>query len=461
MTFRWAIVDIETTGLNVLHDKITEIAVTILTEEGIESTWHSLINPGISIPGMISRLTGITNSLVKDAPAFSDIANELIDVFSDCVLVAHNARFDYGFLKNAFREADLTFKLPVLCTIKLFKRLYPDLPRYSLKSLAQHFDVINPAAHRAQGDVATVHALLERAQHQYSQDEILEHAKRCYQQAAIPSKLTTDITTFPDSPGVYLFYGAQTDFPIYIGKSVTLRQRILSHFQSDHSNSKEFNIAQQVERIEIIPTAGELSALLLESQLVKEKMPLYNRRLRRKKSIVGFRLNATASYTTVELVRELSDADESHHLYGSYPSQTAAKDNLVEIVKEFKLCSKLCGLEQSKSACFGYQLKRCLGACVGKESIETYNARVLEAFSDLKKATWPFDGSIAIKEQCETNQLTQYLIFNQWRHVATVEHLNEVDNGMQANVTYDMEHYKILSSFLKNKVTAEQIVQLF
>lgn len=458
MTFRWVILDIETTGLNVLHDKITEIAMMVFTEEGIEKTWHSLINPQITIPAQISRLTGINNQLVANAPCFAEIAEEIITTLEDSILVAHNARFDYGFLKNAFKQLHIDLKLPTLCTIKLFKKLYPALTKYSLAALLDHFKIQNSNAHRAQGDVDALYQLLITAIQDHSLDTVQLQAKACYSQSSLPSKLKTNLTDLPESPGVYLFYAAQNNFPLYIGKSVNLRQRVLSHFQADHSNGTDFKLAQQVERVEFIPTAGELSALLLESSLIKEKMPLLNQKLRRRKTMVGFKLNNHNGYLTIAIVREASDT--GNQLYGSFRSTAAAKNHLLVKIKEFKLCAKLCDLDQSTTSCFNYQLRRCNGACINEESNEEYNKRVQQAMDDLRQIEWPYRGYIAIKEECNINQLRQVLVFDHWAHIGTVQTQEELPQFKPQKQVHDFDAHRIIQSYIKNQIAPEQLIQL-
>lgn len=461
MTFRWAIIDLETTGLHILHDKIIEIAVIVFTEKGIEQRWHNLINPERSLPSMIISLTGISNEMLTAAPLFSDISKELMQLLDGCILVAHNARFDFGFLKNAFKNNGMTLKIPVLCTIKLFKKLYPELPKFNLDYLSTFFSVSTPIKHRANEDVQKLFNLLNIAFTEWGLPKILESAKLCYQKiSSLPSRLKTDMTSIPDTSGVYLFYGADDCIPLYIGKSVSLKQRIMSHFHADHSHAKEFSMTQQIERIEIIPTAGELSALLLESRLIKEKMPIYNRRLRRKKITVAFQLKEKEGYLHVEIIRESSDKEDLDGLYGSYRSLTAAKNTLAHMVKEHQLCWKLCGLEKTKGACFSYQLRKCHGACIGQEKPEAYNTRLQHAFTGLKKAIWPFTGSIAIKEKCLINNLTEYMIFNQWRHIRTVDREKDLYTPTKPFSFYDYDAYQILVNYLHQKVKAGQLISL-
>jgi DNA polymerase-3 subunit epsilon len=460
-SFRWAFIDIETTGLHVTHDKITEIAVIIVTQEGVETTWHSLINPNRSIPGPISALTGITQELVINAPLFCEIALELFALLHDCVLVAHNGRFDFGFLKNAFKKEGFSYQTPVLCTIKLMKQLFPALPQYNLAALAQSFTINNPSMHRAQGDVQTLYELINKVFIACTPTTVLAVAKKIHQKSSIPSKLATDIHAFPETAGVYLFYGSNASIPLYIGKSVSLRQRILSHFQGDYAHAKEFTLAQQVERIEIIPTAGELSALLLESELIKEKMPVYNRKLRRKTQIAGFKIREEGAYLAVSIVREHVECDDdlrAHGIHGAFRSIHAAKRTLVSLIKKHNLCPKLCGLEHTNSVCFSFQLKRCFGACIGDELIELYNQRVLEALKEFKEEAWPYQGAIAIKEYCPINNITQFLVFNQWRHLGTMDNEHTLSSWKELpkkSMTHYFDAYKILLSYLKNKSLEE------
>lgn len=465
-SFRWALVDIETTGLHVTQDAITEIAVSILTEQGIESTWHSLIKPTRSIPQAISALTGITNEMVLDAPTFEEIAAQLYDVLEGCVFVAHNARFDYGFIKNAFKNSGITYQAPVLCTVKLLRQLYPGLESYRLASIAQALNVELNRHHRAQSDVHTVHQIIIEMAERHSWPHVLMFAKKLYQKSSIPSKLTTDVSQLPDSPGVYIFYGSKNKLPLYIGKSITLRQRVMSHFSGDYAHAKEFALSQQVTRIEVIPTAGELSALLLESDMIKKHMPIYNRRLRRKTTLAGFKLTEQKGYLTLSIVREQVDEEEQmkqHGIYGAFRSVTVAKRMLLQLIKTYDLCPKLCGVEQGNSSCFSYQLKRCNGACIEEEHFELYNKRLLESLKEYQEEIWPYKGAIAIKEECSVNKITQFTVFHQWRYLGSVanEHaLNQWRKLPELNASHTYDAYKIVLSYLKHKTDKDHIIEL-
>ena len=445
-SFRWALMDIQTTGPHIKHDKITEIAVIIITENGIEKTWHKHFISK-SEPLLISGTEG------SNCFFFEHIAEELILLLQGAVLVAHNGRFEFGFLKNAFKQAGITYQSSVLCSIKLFKALYPRKKNFILNELAVEFGIQPQGSDRALTNLSLLYQILQYIFLEHSLLNVLSTAKIIYKNSSLPSKLKTSINAFPETPGVYLFFSSQSKLPLYIGKSINLRQRILSHFQSDYVTGKEFILSQQVEKVEIIPTSGELSALLLESKLIKENMPIYNRRLRRKKEVVGFKLIIQDAYLSVSICRGKEDGETNTTLLGAFRSMHAAKVALQEIVKEFDLCPKLCGMEMAQKACFSFQLKRCKGACIGVEAVDSYNRRVEDAFKKYHLKTWPFKNAIAIKEYCTIQKVTKFLIFNQWRYLGSVEQEEELKTWYllkENNITH-YDTYKILQSFLKHK----------
>lgn len=468
VSFRWALVDIETTGLHVTYDEIIEIAVTIFTHESIERKWHSLVKPRRGIPDAISALTGITNEMVKDAPSFGDIAEQLLELLHERVFVAHNARFDFGFIKNAFKKVGLSYQAPVLCTIKLLKQMHPKLEHYNLQSIAQLFKLTQPIDHQAQADVETLYEIIQYLSMHYSWDLVLKQAKKIYQKSSIPAKLTTNISDLPNSPGVYIFYGDKNDLPLYIGKSITMRQRVLSHFSGDYLHPKEFSLSQQVTRVEVIPTAGELSALLLESELIKKHLPVYNRKLRRKKTLTGFKLMEQNGYIQISIVREEVDEEDllkTDGIYGAFSSMVAVKRTLLQLIKTHELCPKLCGMERGNGACFSYQLKKCLGACILEEPSQTYNKRLMLALEEYREKEWPYKGAIAIKEYCSVNNMSHFILINQWRYLGTIaeeKHLNQwaefLNESTEHIHTYDT--YRIIYSYLNDNGAKKQLIEL-
>src|SRR5687767_85339 len=148
-----AIVDLETTGTDPAADRVTEIAVLEVDGFGVSGEWSTLVNPGGGgIPSPIQALTGITNDMVASAPRFAELAGELYERLEGRVFVAHNARFDYGFLRREFDRAGIKFSAKTLCTVRLSRRLYPGEPHHNLDSVIARHGIECRARHRAAGD---------------------------------------------------------------------------------------------------------------------------------------------------------------------------------------------------------------------------------------------------------------------------------------------------------------------
>ncbi|MBP7927928.1 GIY-YIG nuclease family protein, partial [Patescibacteria group bacterium] len=257
------------------------------------------------------------------------------------------------------------------------------------------------------------------------------------------------LDALPESPGVYIFYG-DTDIPLYIGKSVNIKNRVLSHFSAASLSSTELKIASQVKRVETVTTEGELGALLRESKLIKQMQPVYNRRLRGATKLVylGYKLN-DAGYK--EAVTFTSPPQE---VLGIFKSLKQAKETLMELSEKHNLCKKLLNLEKPTSSCFGYQLEKCKGACVGKETPVMHNLRFDMAFVQTKLKSWPFDGAVMISEGN-----SKFLVDN-WQYCELQE--DNVDLVMEVGTgdVFDLDTYKILSSYIYSAKKQKNIVVL-
>ncbi|QDP73700.1 hypothetical protein FOG18_13645 (plasmid) [Legionella israelensis] len=449
-----AIVDIETTGVRILQDSIIEIAIKIIDDSEIRTSWHSLIKPPHPIPQSIQALTGITNEDVKHAPDFEELAPGLYELLSNKLFIAHNANFDYAFLQNAFKRTNLQFKATVLCTLKLSGKLYPEFNKHHLDALIKRHELKINQRHSAMEDVNAVHQFIEHCSVAFGNEKLNRQVKEIIQKPNLPSHLKTDINRIPDTPGVYLFYENTSKNPIYIGKSIHLKTRILSHFNEIKSNNKEFKICQRVKYIEWIETAGELSALLLESKLIKENMPIYNHRLRKVKQLSGFQLIHTNDYLQIKIVHlDEHSLLKNEDIYGAFKSKRQAESVLHELVRTHALCPKLCHLEKNQASCFAFQLKRCFGACIQLENPKTYNQRVEQSLSAFKKQIWPFTGPIAIKEFCHVNQKMAFHVIDQWRYLGSSEHPENMKQLISQNCgkSLCLDEMNIIQGFILNK----------
>jgi DNA polymerase-3 subunit epsilon len=443
-----AIVDLETTGAHPAWDRITEIAVIEVAGGDVASEWSTLVNPGTSIPAPIQALTGITNEMVEDAPSFEELAAGLYERLDGRVFVAHNARFDYGFLRRSFERAGLLFQARTLCTVRLSRRLYPGHARHNLDSLIERHSLHCEARHRALGDARAVWQFLCVAAEQYGADVMQTAARQISRMPSLPSHIEREmLDAVPDSPGVYLFYGEQGK-PLYIGKSVAMRSRVLQHFTADLHSAREAQIARELRRIEWRRTSGELGALLLESRLVKELLPVFNRQLRRANELCGFFF--ASGRLKLAGHDEITSATLSQ-LCGVFRSKRSAMQALRGMADEHRLCLRALGFESpGKGACFRHQIKRCAGACAGKEDLHVHHARAAAALAGLKTAAWPWRGPIGIVEEDREREAADVHVVNNWCLLGTAQTENDVGDLLQgtARARFDLDQYKILARHL-------------
>jgi DNA polymerase-3 subunit epsilon len=449
----YVLLDLETTGGNPVHDRITEIAA-VRVEQGVEvARWSSLVNPGVHVSSFIERLTGISNAMVANAPHFAEVAPELLALLDGAVLVAHNVRFDHGFLLNELSRLDVALRVNTLCTVRLSRRLYPQFKGHGLDAIMQRHGLTSAARHRAMGDVEVMQSWLTLAQAELGADHVADHAQSLLQgSAALPPQLDTNIADIPDSPGVYLFYGDSAR-PLYIGKSVKLRSRVMSHFQAAGRNAREMRIAQEIRRIEWIKTAGELGALLLEARLVKARQPVHNRQLRREGELCAWRLEANPnSRPLLTLVRgsELAP-DQFGALYGPYRSKSQAQSQLRELAETQSLCLQALGLESGKGRWFGPPLGRCKGVCCGEEAPERHHLRLQLALAGNKLQVWPFAGKVGLREHNAHTGRTDIHLFDQWCHLATVHSDEDLQDALHSRtepLTFNLDTYRLALKYL-------------
>ncbi|HSD60240.1 MAG TPA: exonuclease domain-containing protein, partial [Burkholderiales bacterium] len=250
--------DLETTGASASHDRITEIGMLEVERGRLLREWSSLVNPETLIPPAIEALTGISNDMVRDAPTFAELAPELLERLEGKLLVAHNARFDYGFLRNEFRRLGMRYQSRVLCTVKLSRRLYPDHHRHNLDSLIERHGIICSGRHRALGDARVLWEFVQKSRDQVGGEQMEQVLEDLMRAPAVPAGLAPEVMDdVPEGPGVYIFYG-DNDVPLYVGKSVNLRSRVLGHFSADTRIAKDMRLSQQVRRLDWVETVGEL-----------------------------------------------------------------------------------------------------------------------------------------------------------------------------------------------------------
>jgi DNA polymerase-3 subunit epsilon len=434
-------VDLETTGATGTSDRITEIGIIEVDAAGARE-WSTLVNPETRISSFIERLTGISNAMVAQAPTFAEIAAEVLERLQGRLFVAHNARFDYGFLKSEFRRAGHDFRATVLCTVKLSRRLFPQHHRHNLDALIERHGLDVSQRHRALGDARLIHQFWRQAEEGVAAEEFEAALAALLARPSLPEHLDAAIIEdLPEGPGVYLFYG-ENQLPLYVGKSKDIRKRVLSHFAADHASSKEMALAQQVRRIDWIETAGDIGAQLLEADMIKKLQPIHNRRLRRNEELCAWRLDEIDHGGKPQLVFAAeADFGSAGPLYGPFKSAREAQTALRDIADAHGLCHALLGLEKVAPGrpCFSHQLHNCRGACVGGETATAHQARLLAALGRLRMTDWPFAGPAMLREGEEAH------LVDRWCYLGTARSEGEVRDIVEsAQPRFDRDTYRLL-----------------
>lgn len=447
--------DLETTGTSPLKDRITEIAL-VRFDHGVETArWQTLVNPGMPIPAFIQSLTGIDDAMVQHAPSFADVAGQLLAFLEGTVLAAHNVRFDHGFLKAELKRMGITLQQKVLCTVKLSRLLYPQHFSHGIDAIVARHHIEGLARHRAMGDVEAVLIMLADARRELGEEAVQAAAEKLMSVPTLPGHVDASLVgELPEAPGVYWFCG-ENDQRLYIGKAINVRARVFSHFGREAS-AQEKRMAQEIKRFEWIPVAGELSAVLLESRLLKTHQPVYQRQKRYAQPLYSWQIDSQAQPNVRLLDLDEIDSARTEHLFGTFKSKRQATEALRKIAELNQLCLKELGLEPGRpGACQAYPLRRCKGVCYGQESTAMHTLRLQQAMMAHKLRPWPYAGKIGIEEYNLDNDLRQIHVFEYWTYLGTADS----DESMQvllaqaATHKFALETYKLLLKILSQKKT--------
>jgi DNA polymerase-3 subunit epsilon len=373
----FAIVDIETCGPKFAYQKGRIIDICILVHDGIQvvDKFSTLINPDCHIGSFYTSLSGITNEMVKDAPKFHEVAKDILNFTEGKLFVAHNSAFDYNFIKDEFSSLGFRFKRDTLCTVKLSRKLMPGKKSYSLGNLCESLGIVIHDRHRAEGDAVATAKLLDLLL-------MLKTQNPTYKTKSVAQIMTTRLDNIkkyildklPSSCGVYYFLNKQQQI-IYIGKSVDMYERAISHFNSDLKKSK--SMLNDLYNVDFVETGSELISLLLESEEIKKHKPQYN--TARKKDVFTHCIDLTQREGVLSF--KIVPYDESAYAFLSFTSYSSAREKLENWIDEKNLCLQYCGLTEEGSVCFNHQIKKCYGICAGQENIEDYNDRVKQLIS--------------------------------------------------------------------------------
>jgi DNA polymerase-3 subunit epsilon len=452
-----AVVDLETTGGNAAYDRITEIGIVRMQNGELIEEWSSLVNPECPISPYIEAFTGISSEMVADAPRFAELAGTVLEKLRGAVFIAHNARFDHAFLRSEFRKAGVSYAPQALCTVKLSRRLFPQHARHNLDSVMERHGLSCSARHRALGDARVLFDLWQKLRREIPDADFAAAAEQAMLlQPKLPAHLPPEVADeLPETPGVYRYYG-DGDTLLYVGRANSLRAKILSQLSETGSGARA-TLADQVRRVDWRQSAGELGAMLLESQWISTLKPQHNRNRKETAQSVTLRLADAGGRVRIQRIDELEPQDLAQ-CFGVFHSDKDARKALTDIARAQQLCLKVLGLEQSEGSCFALQVGKCRGACVGKEAVILHTMRLQLALSALKIKSWPFPGRIALRErasgafQADGTRGGEFHVLDRWMYLGSARSEEDLEalRTRTAPGGFDVDVYRILQRYFSH-----------
>ena len=455
---KYAVVDIETTGGSAKSNSITEIAI-IRIENGVEiDRFETLINPNRLIPPKISTLTGITNEMVSDAPEFHEVAQAIWERTHDHVFVAHNVNFDYSFIREQFALLGSQWRPKRLCTVRLSRKLIPNLYSYSLGKIAEQLGYRINARHRAMGDCDFTANLFLRLLEKDKDGHIAYSLNARSREATLPPLLKRErFDTMPTTQGVYIFKGPNNKV-IYVGKANNLKERVADHFRGNTHTGLKNRFSEKIEDLEWIECPNEMISLLTEANQIKKHWPPYNRLMKR----------VTLNWGVYKYIDQRGYGRFNFGRVGkwdkpifSFKSQFEVKTRLEFLCTKYDLCAKYCGLQDHGEECLVDYYGVCKQACIGVEAPEAYNIRFNEALAELTQ----LGKTMLIKGQGFKENESSIVLLEGGRYKGhglvpnsiNFENLNEVKDWIETGYD-DQDIQSVIMSQLSKKSSESEVL---
>jgi DNA polymerase-3 subunit epsilon len=368
----YAILDIETTGGQFNEEGITEIAIYRFDGHEVTDQFISLVNPEIPIQPFVVKLTGINNAMLRTAPKFFEVAKRIIEIMEDCVLVAHNASFDYRILRTEFRRLGYDFQTKTLCTVELAQKLIPEQPSYSLGKLVRGLGIPIADRHRANGDAIATLKLFQLLLAKDLEKLIVKELIKTEVEKGIEPKLLDHVNKLPSRTGIYYVHKEDGTL-VYIGRSKNMKKHLNQHFTGDSKISKR--LQAEVFAVSFEETGSELIAQLKEHEEIKIHRPAYNRKPRKRNNHTWGLYAESDDNGYINL--KLDKINSNNNEIAAFVSLQEGKNTLSRITLDYRLCQKLNGLHIGETEhCHNYTIEKCDGACVGEITPDEYNQRM-------------------------------------------------------------------------------------
>lgn len=446
----FAIVDIETCGgkYEYKRGRITEICIAIHDGLQVTEKFTTLINPECYISPYFINISGISNEMVADAPKFHEVAKKIMEMTEGKIFVAHNVAFDYGFIKDEFASFGAKFKRETLCTVRLSRKLIPGKLSYSLGKLCESIGIEIENRHRAEGDVDATVKLFDRLLE-------LKSMNPQYKNQGVEELMTRRIDKIKqyilnkllETCGVYYFLNKEQEI-IYIGKSVNMYNRALSHFNSKENKSKK--MLNDLCNVDFVETGSELVALLHEAEEIKKHKPKYNRA--RKADLFTHTIDWYKDDLGI-INFKIETYESSENPLMSFANYSSARERLENWLDEYELCLRYCHLTSNEAICFNHQIKKCRGICAEEEEVESYNKRAQEILDAIIFK----DQHFALIDRGKSND-ERSLILIENGHYAGYGYISETDSfssleeckGLIKKAVFYPDADDLIRGFLKN-----------
>lgn len=377
----YAIVDIETTGAYAAANSITEISIHVFDGERVTEKFETLINPGQPIPRYITAMTGITDTMVANAPAFDEVAEKIFSILNDKIFIAHSVNFDYSFIKSHLKESGFDLNAKKLCTVRLSRKIFPGYPSYGLGKICDALNIAINDRHRAGGDTEATVKLFQLLLQNDKEGHIQKSLQRNSKEWILPPNVPKEhFDALPYTPGVYYFHNEKGKV-VYVGKATNIRYRVNSHFSNNSESRQKQNFMRNVHVISYKECGTELMACILESAEIKQRWPVFNSSQKRWEDVYGiFVYKDQNGYQRLAIDKNrkrLNPVYSFHYMVDGHAI-------LRKLIKDYKLCPKLCFMQTDNAACEGMNEGYCRGACEHKEKVAAYNKRIQKAIDSLR-----------------------------------------------------------------------------